>query len=225
MGSHLDQRDEYVRILHRPDPASTPPMAAAAGRSLNYGSVLQNTIYTTVEGPSGILYAADSSIHDLFQSDRLTSIIDGGTGAVIMSTDGGADWTMMHNFNLPVDDIILDPNIANRAYALVVNSTKGGIFVTNDLSDGALRPPDSSPVRRGTAGHPWDMQILKNGTLLVTYSGTLILNRSRRPPAYSCPPTPAAVGPTSPTPTWLIIPRTCLSRRGFLAKDLVRHRR
>jgi hypothetical protein len=140
----------------------------------NYGSVLQNTIYQTVVGPTGILYAADSSIHDLFQSDRLTSsIIDAGTGAVIMSTDGGADWTMLHNFGHPVDDIILDPNVANRAYALVVNSTAGGIFVTNDLNDGASSTWTQLTNPPRTAGHPWDMQILTNGTLLVTYSGTL----------------------------------------------------
>jgi hypothetical protein len=137
----------------------------------NYGSVLQNTIYQSVVGPNGTLYAADSSVHDLFQSDQLMDgPIDSGTGAVIMSTDGGADWTMLHNFNMPVDNIILDPNVANRAYALVVNSTSGGIFVTNDLNDGANSTWTKLANPPRTQGHPWDMQILKDGTLVVTYS-------------------------------------------------------
>src|SRR5262249_23149182 len=47
-----------------------------------------NTTYRTVVQPStGVVYAATSSIHDMYQSTHLTDAsIDGGSGAVLFST-------------------------------------------------------------------------------------------------------------------------------------------
>jgi len=43
---------------------------------------------------SGVMYAATSSIHDMYMSYRLTdATLDSGSGAIMQSTDAGAHWT------------------------------------------------------------------------------------------------------------------------------------
>ena len=128
-----------------------------------------NCVYFTLRHPvSGTLYAATSSIHDLYQSTYLTDArIDGGTGQIWSSSDNGATWSLLHNFGHPVIWIATDPTNANRMYASVVHSTQGGIFVTND--DGFTWAPLSDPPR--TEGHPFNVHVLNDGTLVCTYSG------------------------------------------------------
>ena len=98
-----------------------------------------NSTYMTVTDPStATVYAATSSIHDMYQSTHLTDAsINSGSGAVLFSTTKGATWQTLHNFGKPVVGVAGDPTSAHRLYASVVNSTSGGIYVTNDLQDGA----------------------------------------------------------------------------------------
>ena len=98
-----------------------------------------NTTYMTVTASSGIVYAATSSVHDMYESTHLTDAsIDSGSGAVLFSSDKGTTWQSLHNFGKPVVWVATDPTDANRLYASVVNSSSGGIYVTNDLQDGEL---------------------------------------------------------------------------------------
>lgn len=143
----------------------------------NFNGLSQNTIYQTSYAPnSGILYAASSSIHDIYQSTHISDAsIDGGTGQVLYSTDGGGTWLLLHNFGLPVIWNALDPTNPDRLYVSVVNSTSGGLYVTNDLQDGPASTWTrlASPPR--TQGHPFNIQVLNDGSLVCTYSAREIV--------------------------------------------------
>jgi photosystem II stability/assembly factor-like uncharacterized protein len=132
-----------------------------------------NTTYMTVTAPgTGLVYAATSSVHDMYQSTHLTDAsIDGGTGAVLVSADKGTTWQTLHNFGKPVVWVATDPTGANRLYASVVNSSAGGIYVTNDLQDGASSAWTKLTNPPRTQGHPFDIRVLNDGTLVVSYSG------------------------------------------------------
>lgn len=141
--------------------------------SFNYTGHTENTAYHVIRRPSdGVLYMATSTVHDLYQSTYLTDArIDGGGGRVLMSANNGATWTLLHNFSHPVIWLSFDPNNASRLYASVVHSTQGGIYVTNDLQNGASSAwsPLTAPPR--TEGHPFNIHVLNDGTLVATYSG------------------------------------------------------
>jgi hypothetical protein len=134
-----------------------------------------NSVYRLVEHPqTHVLYAAISSIHDLYQSTFLTDArIDGGNGNVKFSTDRGASWNTLHNFAKPVIWIEFDPNRPNRMYAAVVNHNngQGGIWVTNDLQNGATSNWTHCTAPPRTQGHPFNIRVLDDGTLLASYSG------------------------------------------------------
>lgn len=147
------------------------------GKTFAFGSGNNyNSTYMTVTDPStGIVYAATSSIHDIYESTHLTDAsIDGGTGGILFSTDKGATWQAT-NFpvNKPVVWLAVDPNHANRMYASVANvsSNLGGIYVSNNinLGAGATWTKLNNPPR--TQGHPFDIRVLNDGTLVVTFSG------------------------------------------------------
>lgn len=124
------------------------------------------------EEQGGALYAAVSSVHDLYQSTYLTdSRIDSGEGAVLISRDKGASWELIHDFGHPVIWLAADPNDAATLYASVVHSTQGGIYVTRDLSrdSSATWTRLSAPSR--TQGHPFVIEVLNDGGLVVSYSG------------------------------------------------------
>lgn len=150
---------------------------AGASWAFDYTGPTTNTMYCITKNiSSSTLYAATSSIHDMYKSYRLADgIIDASTvsGKVIYSTDMGATWTQLHDFGKPVYWLATDPNNSNRMYAAVVNHTQGvgGIWVTNNLSAGAASnwTQLSQPPR--TEGHPATMTVLNNGNLLCSFSG------------------------------------------------------
>lgn len=142
--------------------------------SFDYTGHSQNTMYRCVRHPStGVLYAATSTIHDLYESTRLAdSPLDGGLGMVLFSSDKGKTWQTLHNFGHVVAWVALDPTNANRLYASVVNSSSGGIYVSSDIQNGASSTwakVAANPPR--TEGHPYNIVVLNDGTLVVTYSG------------------------------------------------------
>jgi photosystem II stability/assembly factor-like uncharacterized protein len=134
-------------------------------------SLSQNTIYQ-ISQQSGILYAATSNTHDIYQSTHLTnSTLDGGLGRVLFSTDKGASWSILHDFGHPVIYTASDPTNFNRLYAAVINSTSGGIYVTNNLSAGTASTWTKLANPPRTEGHPFNIDVLTDGTLVVSYSG------------------------------------------------------
>ena len=144
-----------------------------ASWSFNYAGQPYNSTYQSLKHPvSGALYAATSSVHDMYQSTRLQdSILDAGTGAIKYSTDGGANWLTLHDFVHPVIGIALDPNNTNRMYASVIHSTLGGIYVSSNIQNGAASTWTRLANPPRTEGHPFNIHVLNDGTLVCTYSG------------------------------------------------------
>lgn len=131
-----------------------------------------NSTYQIVEGVDGTLYAATSSVHDLYQSTYLTDgNINGGTGRILYSVDQGMHWEVLHHFNNPVVSVALDPNDPEVLYAGVVNSLSGGIYKTSNLSDGSASIWTHLPNPPRTEGHPLSIWVLEDGAVACSFSG------------------------------------------------------
>ena len=146
----------------------------------NYNGVVSNTLYNTVYS-GGNLYGATSNVHDMYVS---THLLDSSTnpswqtGAVVVSADQGANWSNIHSFGAPVVWIQIDPNNANRMYAMVVDGigsgdagANGGVWVTSNLNLGASSTWTKLANPPRTQGHPYILKVLNDGTLVATYSG------------------------------------------------------
>ena len=143
------------------------------GRTFVAGSSLglpHNSTYHSVAHPTGALYAATSTVHDLYQSTYLTdSAIDGGNGRLVVSADGGASWQTAHDFGHAVVWLALDPTDSETLYASVVHRNQGGIYVTHNLTSGASFTRVTAPPR--TQGHPFNVHVLEDGALVSSWSG------------------------------------------------------
>ena len=142
--------------------------------SLNYSGQKLNSSYQAIVGPTGTMYMATSSNHDMYESTHLTdSRIDSGTGNVLQSTDAGKTWTQLGTIGHVVMGVALDPTNTKRMYASVANSASGGIYVCSDITKGtsATWKRLASPPR--TQGHAFNITVLKDGTLVATYSGRM----------------------------------------------------
>jgi hypothetical protein len=142
--------------------------------SFNYTGQTYNSTYQSLKHPvSGNLYAAVSSVHDMYQSTYLQdSRINVGTGEIKYSTNAGASWLVLHDFGRPVIGLAVDPTNPNRMYASVIHSTTGGIFVSNNIQNGAASVWTKVAVNPPrTEGHPFNIKVLSDGTLVCTYSG------------------------------------------------------
>ncbi len=144
--------------------------------SFNYTGHDLNTMYQAIRHPaSGFLYAATSSVHDMYQSTYLTDArIDGARnrgGKVLFCTDKGATWQLLHDFGMPVIWLAADAGNPNRLYASVIHSSLGGVFVSDDIQRGGSSTwrKLANPAR--TEGHPFNIFVLNDGTLISTYSG------------------------------------------------------
>ncbi|MEI8133965.1 MAG: T9SS type A sorting domain-containing protein [bacterium] len=117
-------------------------------------------------------YGATSSIHDMYQSTTLAdNRIDGASGKILLSTDDGLSWQILHNFSHPVTWLSADPSDQKTLYASVVNSSSGGIYVTHDLDKGNASTWTKLTNPPRTEGHPLCIRVLKNGNLLASFSG------------------------------------------------------
>jgi hypothetical protein len=124
------------------------------------------------------MFAGTSGIHDMYQSTRLQDAIldanDAG-GKIIYSSNNGAAWQLLHQFNHPVFWVATDPSNANRMYASVIHygggTGQGGIWRTNDLNNlaASVWTKLANPPR--TEGHPASIVVLNDGKLVCTYSG------------------------------------------------------
>jgi len=80
---------------------------------------------------------------------------------------------VLHNFNHPVVWIALDPSNPERMYASVLHSNKtaiGGIYVTSALSSGTGATWQKMPNPPRSNGHPYNINVLSNGDLVVSFS-------------------------------------------------------
>jgi photosystem II stability/assembly factor-like uncharacterized protein len=133
-----------------------------------------NTVYCCVTGAVNRAYIATSSIHCLYESTTLEdNPINGGTGAILFSTNRAASWAMLHDFAHPVIWLEPHPTNANIMYASVVHTNAGGIYVTSNLLSGAASTWTRLAVPPRTEGHPLSIHVLRDNTLACSYSGRL----------------------------------------------------
>jgi len=142
--------------------------------SFKYTGHTANTMYRIAQSPTGVLYAATSNVHDMYESTHLQdNPLDAPDteGKIIFSTDMGATWNDLHVFGHPVFWVAIDPTSAGTMYASVIHSTLGGVYRTTDLQDGASSVWSKLPGPPRTQGHPASIVVLKDGSVLCTYSG------------------------------------------------------
>ncbi len=144
--------------------------------NFSYSGHTQNTMYRLVQHPNGNLYAATSTVHDMYQSTRLQdNLLDAASadGKVIFSTDQGNTWNDMHDFSHPVFWVALDPVNSNRMYVSVINYSQGlgGIYRSDNLLSGSASTWIKLPDPPRTEGHPACILVLNDGKVVCTYSG------------------------------------------------------
>lgn len=147
--------------------------------SFDYTGHNINSMYRIAKPISGnTMFAATSGVHDMYQSTRLQDgILDANDagGRIIYSTNNGAAWQLLHQFNHPVFWVATDPNNANRMYASVIHynggAGQGGIWVTNDLNNLATSAWAKLANPPRTEGHPASIVVLNDGKMVCTYSG------------------------------------------------------
>jgi hypothetical protein len=143
--------------------------------SFNYSGLSANTTYHIVKQSStGILFAATSNIHDIYESIRLQDNTLNSTdaqGKILFSTNNGATWQNLHYFGHPVYWLAIDPNNNNKMYASVIHSTIGGVYVSENIQNGSASTWTKLPNPPRTEGHPCNLAVLNDGTLVSTYSG------------------------------------------------------
>lgn len=139
-------------------------------------SLAYNSTYCAVQHPTnGAVYAAMSSVHDLYAWDRYCqdAYIDGGSGAVMFSTNRGAVWSTLRNLGRPVVHVALDPNNPNRLYAAMVHSASGGLYRTTNVGAGVAAAWVKLAAPPRTQGHPYTLAVLGDGTLVASYSARI----------------------------------------------------
>ncbi|HYV95337.1 MAG TPA: T9SS type A sorting domain-containing protein [Chitinophagales bacterium] len=149
---------------------------AGSSWNMNYTGLNQNSTYRIVKNPSnGYLYAALSTIHDMYQSTRLqdAQLDVSSSGKIVYSTDNGLTWLLLHDFSHPVFWIALDPNNSNTIYASVINhgSNLGGIYKCINLQNNSTSTWTQLAAPPRTEGHPATVICLNDGKVLCTYSG------------------------------------------------------
>ena len=139
-------------------------------------SLTQNSTYQALKHPTnGLVYAAISSVHDMYAWDHYCqdTFIDGGAGAILYSTNLGFTWNTFKNLGKPIVALALDPNNPTRMYASLVNSTNGGIYRTVNLDAGTGSAWTKLAVPPRTQGHAYNIFVLNDGTLVASYSARI----------------------------------------------------
>ena len=112
-----------------------------------YSGDADNSMYAIAKASDGKLYAATSTVHDLYQSTHLKdATLASGSGHVLVSADKGATWTTLWSPGHIVAWVALDPSDPKTMYASVVDSATGGVWGTHDLDQGVLATWTRLPV-------------------------------------------------------------------------------
>ena len=144
--------------------------------SMAGATTLNSTFYILKHPTNNTIYASTSSVHDIYQTTRLTdATLDPGTGNIRFSNNNGSTWQTLHDFNHPIIWMAIDPNNTNRMYASAVHYAggvgEGGIWRCDNiqLGNSSVWYKLSNPPR--TEGHPLTVTVLNDGTLVASYCG------------------------------------------------------
>jgi hypothetical protein len=134
--------------------------------------IAENSVYDAFYSPQRqTMFAATSTQHDIYESTTLDSVrMDGAGGKILQSLDTGRTWVPVHDFQHPVVRMARDAAKPNSLYASVVSTTEGGIYVSNDIGNGATSVWTRLAEPPRTKGHPLSIVVLKDGSLVCTYS-------------------------------------------------------
>ena len=133
-----------------------------------WGGVSDNNWYRMLRHPDGqTLYAAVADVNDMYLGYRITDeSIEWSDGMVLHSTDQGMTWDTLHYFGRPVVWLAQDPNSPDRLFASVVHHEEGGIYRS---LDGGITW-EKCPLPSRTEGHPYTIEVLQDGSVVVTFS-------------------------------------------------------
>ncbi|MCP3930054.1 MAG: hypothetical protein GY705_13250 [Bacteroidetes bacterium] len=134
-----------------------------------------NTIYHISEHPqNNMIYASASTLHDIYQTHVLTDDeLEGRDelGAIWSSNNGGEDWILIHQFDMPILQTAIDANAPNTMYAVAAHPFNGGIYKTTNLLDNSNAIWEQLPSPENTAGRANTIHVLNDGALICTFSG------------------------------------------------------
>ncbi|MCC6725822.1 MAG: hypothetical protein IT258_15030, partial [Saprospiraceae bacterium] len=133
-----------------------------------WGNVAFNNWYMLLQHPENPseLYGAVAEINDMYHGRITDASMEGADGMVLHSTDRGLTWDTLHDFNHPVVWLAQDEDDPQRLFASVVHHEEGGIF--RSLDGGQTWTKLELPAR--TEGHPYNIRLLRNGGVVVTFS-------------------------------------------------------
>ena len=152
---------------------------AGVSWSFDYTGHTANSMYRIAKHISNnTMFAGTSNVHDIYQSTYLQDSrldVNDANGKIIYSTNNGAAWQLLRQFNHPVFWLATDPNNANRMYASVIHyaggTGDGGIWMTNDLNNLGNSLWTKLPAPPRTQGHPAAIVVLNDGKMVCTFSG------------------------------------------------------
>jgi hypothetical protein len=149
---------------------------AGTSWSMANATTFNSTYYFLKHPTSNTIYTTTSTVHDIYQTTRLTdALLDPGLGGIKYSNNNGVSWQTLHDFNHPVIWIAIDPNNTNRMYASVIHYAngvgEGDIWKSDNIQNGSASvwTPLPSPPR--TEGHPLSVIVLNDGSVLASYCG------------------------------------------------------
>lgn len=142
------------------------------------GNSWNSNYHQTIHPDNGTLYSAVSDLHDIYQSTTLQDVTSGSNnnginnkpGAILYSIDQGRNWSLLHDFGTPVIWVEIDPVNAERMYASVIHNPNGGIYYTDNLSDGINSTWQKLPAPPRTEGHPLSIKVLNDQSVVCSYS-------------------------------------------------------
>jgi len=102
------------------------------------------------------------------------SAVNQGGGDIAYSDDGGANWSILHDFGNPVSWTALDPNDPQTMYASVIDPDPnvGGVYVSHNID--AVNSGGTVTFTR-LAAQPSSINVGKPHTIEVLNDGTLVL--------------------------------------------------
>ncbi|MFZ9977009.1 MAG: T9SS type A sorting domain-containing protein [Candidatus Kapaibacteriota bacterium] len=122
-----------------------------------------------IEQSGEILYAAVSSLSNMYSIGKVTDlIINAAPSAILQSSDKGNTWSIVQEFPSPITSLCIDPQNPEKLYAGLAHSTNGGILVNTAISGGGTWKSLANPPR--TEGHPHTIKVLKDGTLIASFT-------------------------------------------------------